>query len=137
MGPKSTSIIVKGVPVAKLRQRFGKGHAYTPKKTADQEELIKWEYLRQGRTKFDGPLEVKCWFIYEPPKSISKKRRAAMIGTPRTAKPDNDNLVKLCLDALNGIAYTDDNRIWKITSQKVYGEEAMTIILIKETEINE
>ena len=134
MGAKCATVIVKGIPVAKQRPKFGNGHTYTPKKTIEQEDLIKWEYLRQCRIKFDGPIEVTCEFVYEPPKSLSKKRRTEMMGKPRLAKPDNDNLEKLIWDALTGIAYTDDNRIWKNTSSKVYGPEAMTVIHIKETQ---
>lgn len=139
MGTKSTTVIVKGRPVPKQRPKFDSRskHAYTPAKTREQEELIKWEYLRQSRIMFNGPLEVTCVFVYEPPKYLSKKKQMEMIGKARIAKPDNDNLVKLCLDALNGTAYTDDNQIWKITSEKVYGKEEKTIINISETEIGQ
>ena len=134
MGTKSARVIVEGTPVAKQRPRFGNGHAYTPKKTIAQEELIVWSYMAQSGQMFNGAIEIDCEFVYAPLKSWSKRKTERMIGQPKLTKPDTDNLIKLCLDALNGIAYTDDNRIWKITSRKVFGKEAMTIITIREAE---
>jgi Holliday junction resolvase RusA-like endonuclease len=44
-------------------------------------------------------------------------------GQPHIAKPDIDNLIKGLFDALNGVAWADDNQVYKITNQeKVYGE---------------
>ena len=37
-----------------------------------------------------------------------------------TKKPDIDNIVKIILDSLNGIAFKDDNQITKIEVEKVY-----------------
>ena len=38
-------------------------------------------------------------------------------------KPDSDNLAKICLDALNGIAYPDDSQIVALTVNKYYSKE--------------
>jgi Holliday junction resolvase RusA-like endonuclease len=44
-------------------------------------------------------------------------------GMPHIAKPDIDNLVKGLFDSLNGIAWADDNQVYKITNtQKIYSE---------------
>lgn len=134
MGTKGTRIIVKGTPVAKQRPRFGNGHAYTPKDTIYQEKLIAWTYKAHNGPMMDGAIEIDCEFVYAPLKTWSKKKTERMMGQPKLTRPDTDNMVKLVLDALNGIAYTDDNRIWKITSRKVFGKEAMTIITIREAE---
>lgn len=46
-----------------------------------------------------------------------------MEGMPHMAKPDIDNLVKGLFDSLNGVAWADDNQVFKITNtQKVYSE---------------
>lgn len=37
-------------------------------------------------------------------------------------KPDIDNITKIVLDGLNGIAYKDDNQITKIEVKKIYSE---------------
>lgn len=44
-------------------------------------------------------------------------------GMPHIAKPDIDNLIKGLFDSLNGIAWADDNQVYKITNtQKIYSE---------------
>ena len=134
MGTDGTAvlIIVKGKPVPKQRPRFRGNYAYTPAKTRAQEQLIKETYMTKCGRMLEGPLEADYEFIYEPPKSWSKKRRAEAMGKPMLTVPDTDNLIKLVQDALNAAAYTDDNQIYRITSRKVYGPEAMTIIRLRE-----
>lgn len=134
MGAECTEVIIKGKPHPKQRPRFGNGHGYTPAETKRQEALVKREYMAQNGKMLSGAIEVEFLFVFEPPKSWSKKKRTRAIGMPKMTKPDNDNLVKLCLDALNGVAYSDDNRISKIISEKVFGEQAMTVIRLKEVE---
>lgn len=125
-------IRVKGEPVAKARPRFSRGHTYTPAKTRAQEELIRTTYKQSGYDLIEGAIEAEFVFIYEPPKSLSKRKQLMLMDAPKLTRPDTDNLVKLCQDALNQIAYTDDSRIYKTTSEKKYGPEAMTIIRLRE-----
>lgn len=63
-------------------------------------------------------------FVIPMPDSWSKKKRAAMAGTPHQQKPDVDNLTKSLLDAL----FDDDSHIWDIRTSKVWGETGMIII---------
>ena len=51
---------------------------------------------------------------------------------PHNKKPDCDNMGKICLDALNGIAYPDDAQISSLYITKRYGKNPMAKILIKE-----
>ena len=51
---------------------------------------------------------------------------------PHTKKPDCDNMGKICLDALNGVAYPDDAQINKLYISKKYGKDAKIRITIKE-----
>jgi Holliday junction resolvase RusA-like endonuclease len=39
-----------------------------------------------------------------------------------TKKPDCDNMAKIVLDALNGIAFDDDSQITDLIVHKQYGE---------------
>ncbi len=48
-----------------------------------------------------------------------------------TLTPDADNLVKMCLDCMNGVVYVDDRQIYEIYAEKLYGEEPRTEIVIK------
>ena len=129
----SISFTVIGNPVGKGRPKFStvNGHAvaYTPKKTANYETLVKLSYQQQcGDCKpFDKdlPLTATITAYFPIPKSVSKRKREIMQGglVPHTKKPDADNLAKAVLDALNGIAYQDDSQIAALRVTKYYSEE--------------
>jgi Holliday junction resolvase RusA-like endonuclease len=51
------------------------------------------------------------------PKSAPKKDRERGI-VPKLTKPDIDNVVKIVCDGLNGVAWIDDSRVWKISAEK-------------------
>ena len=112
-------IIVKGKVRGKARPRKGKHGFYTPADTKKYEESIKREYIKQCNKKLDGPVEF-ILYIYKTKAKFTKKEKA-LIGEDKywcITKPDTDNVVKLVLDALNGIAYKDDNQVVKITAFK-------------------
>lgn len=87
----------------------------------------------------DVPLAVSLLFAFECPKSHRRKRRPPG-RRPYTATPDLDNLVKLALDAGNGIVWHDDRLICEVSARKIYaaqGEEPRTVFLIKELEADD
>ena len=47
-------------------------------------------------------------------------------------KPDIDNIAKIILDALNKLAFNDDNQIIKLSIEKVYSEEEKVYIKIEQ-----
>ena len=98
---------VPGIPVGKGRPRFMKdGHTYTPQKTRDYEDKVVqcWK-CQSGKGFADGiPLRATVTAFFTVPKSMSKKKAAAMDGTPHIKRPDADNVAKAILDALNGHA---------------------------------
>ena len=49
-----------------------------------------------------------------------------------TKKPDIDNIAKIVLDALNKLAFKDDNQITKLNLEKIYSEEEKVFIKIEE-----
>ena len=49
-----------------------------------------------------------------------------------TKKPDIDNIVKVVLDALNKLAFIDDNRVTKIEVEKRYSKNPKVYIKIEE-----
>ena len=125
-------LIVKGEPVSWQRAGRNGKRSYTPPKVRHQEDRIRMAYTDQVGEQLQGAIEVEITFVYEPPKSLSLKKKMELMGQPKLTRPDTDNLVKLVLDALNEVAYIDDSRVYKATSQKIYGPEAMTIIQLKE-----
>jgi Holliday junction resolvase RusA-like endonuclease len=124
--------IVEGKPTGKGRPRLGRYGTYTPQKTVNYENLVKFSYLQVTNDKLvDCPIKIKIKAYFEPPKSISKKKYKELMGQPYTKKPDADNICKSILDGLNGIAYTDDNQVAELEIQKLYSDRART-----EVEIN-
>ena len=103
---------VYGKVQGKGRPRFGRGHAYTPKKTVDYEDLIKRCFLTSKREKHllavGMQIDIYC-----------KK----FIG-----KPDIDNTAKVVMDSLNGLAYNDDSQVIKLEVEKFISNEEKLII---------
>lgn len=124
---------IYGKPKGKDRPRFGQGRTYTAPATKEYEDKVKFEYARQCRNKrFDGNVSVDVVAYIEPPKSLPEKKRQALIGQFYPQKPDCDNMEKIILDALNGVAYEDDKRVVTLTCQKFYGEQSFVQVTIKE-----
>jgi Holliday junction resolvase RusA-like endonuclease len=69
------------------------------------------------------------------PKSMGKSdRMEAMNGSLKhVKKPDVDNLIKLYLDVLSGIAFEDDNCVSLGQAIKVYGQIPKVVIKLEET----
>lgn len=126
---------VPGEPRAKGRPRFTKtGHTYTDSETRAYENKI-IAYYRQAYGGFrfheNAFIEVNVTAYYPIPKRATKAATEAMQSGRQlpSRKPDIDNVLKVVLDALNGIAYKDDCRVVKITAKKAYGEPRLVIEL--------
>lgn len=120
---------VNGQPQGKARPRFSRksGTVYTPKTTLDYEAQIRKEYMKAGGTKQKAPCCVNVWAGYKIPKSWSRmKVMDAVNGGIVPGKPDVDNVLKVVLDALNGVAYEDDKQVISAYCSKAFapiGEE--------------
>jgi crossover junction endodeoxyribonuclease RusA len=88
-------------PVPKGRPRAGRGRHYTPKRTRDYERSVAMFARMAGAEPIVGPVRVEVSFWR------SSKRRC-----------DLDNLVKSVTDALNGLAYADDQQIVELVARK-------------------
>lgn len=125
-----------GNPCAKERPRVANNHAYTPRKTKEQEEKIAWMYKSVYRSfKFPKgvPLKIEVDMYLAIPASETKKAKDAMrSGKIRPVKRiiDTDNGVKLVMDALNGVAYEDDSQIVEIVGRKFYSDVPRTEVCI-------
>lgn len=132
---------VRGKPQGKARartfynQKLGRMQSITPENTVSYEELIRWEYKAHGgRFLGDVPLCIHIEAYYPVPKSYSnKKREAALQGLiVPTVKPDCDNIIKVVLDALNGVAYHDDKQVVRVALEKKYADLGYLYITIEE-----
>ena len=117
--------IVPGNPIGKARPRFNSytRRTYTLQSTQDYEELVRWIYkAKYGNKMLTGEISVEITAFYKIPKSWSKIRKEQAIydQLKPTVKPDCDNIVKIILDAINGIAYKDDAAVTDLEFHKKY-----------------
>ena len=129
---------IKEKPIGKERPRVNTktGKVYTPTKTSSFEEKIKWAFKSKYNIETElstNPFKAKITAIFEPPKSISKKKREELLfKTDYTKKPDVDNIAKIILDSLNGLAYKDDSQVSALLVFKDYGVENKIIVELEE-----
>ncbi|WP_415306488.1 RusA family crossover junction endodeoxyribonuclease [Clostridium perfringens] len=118
-------VVVTGKIRGKARPRVCRGHAFTPKDTVQYEKLVRDCYKQQDGRYLEGPIKALIIAYYKIPKSYSKKRvQAIRDGLEKpTKKPDADNIGKIILDSLNGIAYKDDSQIIELIITKKYTED--------------
>ena len=127
-----THFVVPGLPRGKGRPRFSRnGHTYTPKDTILYENLVATSYYGG---KLEGDLSAKIVCYFPIPKSMSKKKREFML-TERVYynhKPDLDNLAKIILDSLNGIAFDDDRQVVRLEVSKFYSDRPRAEVWLTE-----
>lgn len=127
-----------GKPFGKQRPRHTRtGHTYTPPETQQHEKQIALAFRQQYKDRFADDAYIRCEItvLYDIPKAFSKaKREGAIIGEIRPdKKPDADNIAKIVLDALNGVAFRDDTQIVELSVEKWYTHgEPKTIVTLTE-----
>lgn len=128
---------VEGKPVSKGRPRFTKkGFVYTDEKTKLYENLVRISFLNKypQHKLLEGYVEANITAVFEVPKSYSKKKTKELLESHNNYdhKPDLDNIAKIILDSLNGIAFKDDAQVTILHINKEYGEKAKVIVELKE-----
>jgi len=84
------------------------------------------EFCDELRSQAEGwelPDAFHVRFIVPMPSSWCKKKRLQKVATPHQQRPDLDNFIK-SFDCLR----EEDSSIWKISAEKVWGEEGAIII---------
>lgn len=128
-------IVVEGKIKGKARPRFSRktGKAFTPGDTISYENWIKHCYKEQDGRYLEGAINARIIAYYKIPKSYSKKRVQGILEGLELPikKPDADNIAKIILDSLNGIAFYDDSQVVKLTVIKRWTEavERVEVIL--------
>lgn len=122
---RKTTFTIPGKPKGKARPRFSRasGTTYTPADTTEYEKLVALSYKAKGGRLLSGLVAVDIVAQFAPPKSLSKAKRLELLETKYAGKkPDGDNIAKIVLDGLNGVAFADDAYVVHLTVTKVYGE---------------
>ena len=131
---KITTFRVLGAPLGKARPRITRNGTFTPKRTRDYERAIRQAWQDAGGITFGAaPVIVEAVAVFEPPKSLSRKKRLDLIdrGAP-TKKPDADNVAKIILDGLNKVAWDDDTQVVDVMVTKRYAEDPLVAVIIEE-----
>lgn len=110
--------------------------AYTPTKTKEYEDLVKQYFIikYRGAMPLERRISVNIKAYFAIAKNTSKIQEQAMIegSLSPVKKPDIDNIAKIILDALNKLAFKDDNQITKLCVEKIYSKEEKVSIIIEE-----
>lgn len=125
-----------GQPVGKGRPRFtSAGRLYTPKATLDYEDLVRtcFQAASGQQEPVRGIVNVTIEARYKIPNSWPKwkKNEAALGRILPTVKPDVDNIAKIILDALNGVAYEDDKNVTSLRIDKRYSNASGVTVTIE------
>ena len=112
-------------PFAKARPRFS-GHAYNDETYKQKKRDFKMLF---GYVPEYTIIKLTVIAIRPIPKSTSKKKRAAMLGTYATPSPDADNVWGAVMDSLWP---RNDNIVVDGGCCKVWGNAAGMIIIIEE-----
>lgn len=109
---------VEGVR-GKQRPRFRKrGGTYTPHETEEFEQKIANAFRAAAGRDWDmykGEVAMEIATARALPKSRPKRVESE----PDIIKPDVDNIAKIVLDGLNGVAYADDAQVTRLTVVKM------------------
>jgi Holliday junction resolvase RusA-like endonuclease len=117
-------IIVEGKIRGKARPRVFNGHAMTPEITVNYENWVKACYQQQEGKYLEGQIRATLTAYFTIPKSYTNKRKEAIKQGEEhpQKKPDVDNIAKIILDSLNGIAYKDDSQVVELRVNKRFTE---------------
>ncbi len=134
-------ITIPGKPVGKARPRFrGAGFkviTYTPPATKKYEKEVARIYKQSAGVLYtEIPLRVRILAKFPIPESWSKKNKEkALKGEIKpNKKSDLDNIAKIILDGLNGVAYTDDKQATSLEIEKAYSDTPCVVVYIAEDE---
>ena len=119
---------VQGKPQPKQRPRFSNGRVYTPTQTKSYEALVGWkcrEVYKQPPT--DKPVTVALEINLALPKTTKNR-----IGDWCMKNQDIDNIGKVILDSLNGIAYLDDKQVVELNVTKKWNSSDYVVVKIRE-----
>jgi Holliday junction resolvase RusA-like endonuclease len=137
--------IVPGPPKGKGRHRTrivqpkDGGHAfamnYSDEETKKYENLVTLSFRQiHCGNPLECAIKVTIAAYFHIPKSTTKRLQARMASDdyPVVKKPDIDNISKVILDGLNGVAFKDDSQIFDMRCVKFYSLNPRVRVIIEE-----
>ena len=132
-------ITIQGKPIAKARPRFARRGKFVVTYSDQENAKNKWVWEAKSQIPrcFEGAVWVSCHFYMVRPKGhygTGKNSAKLKMKAPghHIKKPDSDNLIKWCLDCLNGMAWKDDCQVVELYGIKQYSVNPRTEIKIGE-----
>lgn len=113
--------IVKGIPQPWRRARTGKRGYFTDAKTVEYKNRIALCARQAGVELLEGPvfLSLDCFWSSRKPDLKHNRRGVEWMDK----RPDIDNILKVYLDALQGIAFIDDGQVVHTEARKFRAEQ--------------
>lgn len=101
-----------------------------------EKEYAQWQIKAQYNRNFPvkGPVSLDISYHLPIPVRTSRVRKREMLAgrIHHISRPDVDNLNKFLCDALKTLVFEDDSQVVEICARKLYGENAKTIVRVKE-----
>lgn len=134
------SFTIYGDPHAQKRHKHFKRGKFTgtyDPSSRDKAEFLLMVQKHRPQRPIEGPVRLDVAFYFSRPKAHYGTGRNANVlkhWAPEyhTSRPDQDNLMKFCMDALNGIFWKDDSYIAQGSFVKKYSESPRVEITINE-----
>ena len=136
---KKIEFTVSGPPKGKDRPQFNRqsGTVFTPAPTKHYEQAVQSAYLNTAGTymaEADQPMAIYVRAFFEIPASDTKKKKERKLRgfLKPTKKPDVDNILKIIMDGLNGLAYVDDKQVVDAQVKKRFSSEPRVEVTLME-----
>lgn len=132
---RSRAVILPGKAGARVQ-------TYVSKEALAFKESVGWLLRQQGvRGAIKGRVQVDIRLLPHCPKDWKKRAKAdPLYWADSVARQDADNICKVLVDALKGIALDDDKQVWRLYSEVMEpmdGEDECVIVqvssLVRET----
>jgi Holliday junction resolvase RusA-like endonuclease len=133
----SVELVMEGKPEGKARPRLGRGgHVYTPKPTKLAEGRIIDAWTNAGSPRLEGAIHLSVSLVVARAQDHYKRNGAlsakgARLPYPTGRKPDLDNAVKLCMDALNRRLYRDDVDVVELNALRYWSDDGWERTIIR------
>ena len=102
------------------------------------QETVKAKCLEVWRNKplIETAVEINLVFIKSYPNNLPKREanRERRLKEALCRKPDLDNMVKAAIDGVKGTVLKDDTVVVKLSAEKRFGPEPMTMITVYKSE---